>query len=421
MIREKGNGHIAAHDLSSGDETSAHLKRFHANRHAWLQALEDAGYQYDLLTTEQMAAGKLADYRVLILPDSIALTDLETDTMRKFVEGGGLLLADAETALLNGHGRWQVAGRLDDVLGVQRVQVPSAGNQTPTVKFRVALSSSTPELEVAPANPDLRLTTGHPSAGVGDALFLIDNRYGSGRAITLNFWMNDYDEIRKTPAQAGWLSLLRDYMNLAGVRPVAEVRRSDGSMLACSEVIGFQKEVAKFLAILPDPGCADEGPITLNVSETAYVFDLRAHRPLGRLNRITSKLVAGEPLLLAFLPAPVGRIKIAASGSQAGSPLFKPGDAVRLSVRLMPPNAPAGSSRAATAPPTALPPSAVHIGVRNPQGILMDYYGANLPVVNGQAEFTLPLALNDVPGVWRVTVREPYAHQTASATLVVRK
>ena len=51
----------------------------------------------------------------------------------------------------------------------------------------------------------------------------------------------------------------------------------------------------------------------------------------------------------------------------------------------------------------------------------MDYYGANRALANGTADFTIPLAFNDVPGTWRVTAREPYTHQTASAAFILSR
>jgi hypothetical protein len=52
---------------------------------------------------------------------------------------------------------------------------------------------------------------------------------------------------------------------------------------------------------------------------------------------------------------------------------------------------------------------------------MLDYYTANLALVDGAAEFSVPLALDDVPGPWRVIVREPYAHQSANATFTVTR
>lgn len=416
------DGHIKPHEVADGNATSAHLKRFHQNRSAWLQALDDAGYQYDLLTTEQIDLGKLPNYRVLILPDSIALSDSEVDAIRKFVEGGGLLLSDVETGLMNGHARWQAAGRLDDVLGVQRLQVRSAADDSPAAKLRVALSNGPAEFDVHPADPSLRITTGQPGGAAGGTLFLVDNRFGSGRSITFNFWMSDYQRVRKSVAQATHLALLRDYLSLAGVRPVAEVRNPSGGYLACSEVVAYRKGAAKYLAILPEPDCADAGMITLNLPSLAYVYDLRAHRLIGRMGRVSGRLVAGEPLLYAILPSPVGRLNVTLAGAPKVLAPVKAGDIVKFSVRLNDRNGAGVQPRQAVgAPQEAHAESAVHVEVRSPAGKTLDYYTANLPLANGVAEFSIPLALDDASGTWRVTVREPFAHQSASATFTVTK
>jgi hypothetical protein len=284
----------------------------------------------------------------------------------------------------------------------------------------VALSSGSAELEVLPADPELRLTTAHPGAAAAEGLFLMDNRYGSGRAITLNFWMTDYERVRKTSAQAARLNLLRDHLSLAGVRSVADIRRTNGATLACSQVIAFRKGTAKYLAILPESGCADEGGINIRLPEPGYAYDLRAHRSLGRTTRVDARLTAGEPLLLAFLPAPVGKIQIAPVDEEVSGVQVKAGDTARFSVRLLPAN-PGSSSPAPTSSDAVIPPSAVHIEVQNPRGNVLDYHTANLPLVDGRAEFVVPLALSEPPGRWRVTVREPYTHASATITFGVTR
>jgi len=410
------DGHIAPHEVSNGDATSPHLKRFHQNRSAWLQALDDGGYQYDFLTTEQIEAGKLATYKALILPDSLALSDAEVNAMRKFVEGGGLLISDAETGLMDGHARWQPVGRLDDVKGVQRIDMRSSADIAEPVQLRVTLSGGETLLDVLPAGASLRTTTGRPGAAAKDALFLVDNPFGAGRSISLNFWMTDYPRLRNTPAQRARLAMLRDYLSLAGVQPLANVRRASGEPLACSEMVGFRKGVTRYLAILPEPDCADRGPSALALPAPQFVYDLRAHRLLGRLSRVTGTLAEGEPLLYALQPAPVGRLSIQAGDSGKGERALAPakaslkaGDTARFQIRL-------------TARPTEIvPETAAHVEVVNPAGKIVDYYGADIPISNGAAEFAVPLALDDLPGTWRVTVREPFTHQTASATFVVTR
>jgi hypothetical protein len=346
------------------------------------------------------------------------------------VQDGGLLLSDVEAGLMDGHARWQAAGRLDDVLGVQRIQLRSAADSAPAVKFRVALSGGPAEFDVVPADPKLRITTGQPGAAAGaasdgsagEALFLIDNRYGSGRSITFNLWMADYERLRKSDSQAARLDLLRDYLSLAGVRPVAEVRRASGGYLACSEIVAFRKRTVRFLSILPEPDCADAGMVTLNLSGPAYVYDLRAHRLMGRISRVSGRLVPGEPLLYGILPSPLGRLSVSLAGPPKAPAQVKAGDIAKFSIHLSARNGAGVPSRQLPGGiPEPSPESAVHVEVRNPAGKTLDYYTANLPLVNSAAEFSIPLALDDVPGPWRVTVREPYAHQSASATFTVTR
>jgi hypothetical protein len=53
----------------------------------------------------QLGRGELSGARVLILPAAIALSDAEVEAVRRFVERGGVVLADAEPGLYDGHGK----------------------------------------------------------------------------------------------------------------------------------------------------------------------------------------------------------------------------------------------------------------------------------------------------------------------------
>lgn len=55
--------------------------------------LEDLGYQYDYITTEQIEKGILKNFKVLILPFTLALSDQEAKSIEKFVEDGGTLIS----------------------------------------------------------------------------------------------------------------------------------------------------------------------------------------------------------------------------------------------------------------------------------------------------------------------------------------
>ncbi|OPX24375.1 MAG: hypothetical protein B1H04_02200 [Planctomycetales bacterium 4484_123] len=69
--------------------------------------LEELGYQYKFVAYAQLEAGHLqqAGYRLFILPESLAISDLEAQQLKRFVEAGGVLLADRWVGQYDGHGR----------------------------------------------------------------------------------------------------------------------------------------------------------------------------------------------------------------------------------------------------------------------------------------------------------------------------
>jgi hypothetical protein len=396
------DGHIEPHEVSEGDRTSPHLKRFHENRHAWLQALGDAGYQYDFLTAEQIEGGQLSKYRVLILPDSIALSDPEVTAIRKFAGTGGVVIADAETGLMDGHARWQQKGRLDDLLGLERSNLRSAEAGPAPVPIRTAPGVA---LNVVPADPALRAINAQGRVSAGPTPLLIENSSDSGHALTLNFWVSGYEKVRGGEEGEAWRSMLRQYLALAGVRPVADVMKAAGDHLACSEVVVYRAGGGQIIAILPEPKCRDAGQVSLRLQTPKLVYDLREHRLLGHTSRVTGTLVAGEPLIYALRDIPAAPPIIESHGK--ATPTVSPGEVVTFDLRL--------DER----PRQQIPSSAVHVEVRDPHGKTLDYYGTNLVIGAETVPFSVPLALNDPLGRWRVTVREPFAHHTAAADFVV--
>ncbi|KPK41841.1 MAG: hypothetical protein AMK72_14860, partial [Planctomycetes bacterium SM23_25] len=105
---------------SSLDNTCQTLGR---NRLAWFKILEDCGYQYNVVTGEEVAAGVLGKekYRVLILNRAICLSDAEAAAVRRFVEAGGTVIADHLTGILTEHGVGRPkGGALDDLFGITR-------------------------------------------------------------------------------------------------------------------------------------------------------------------------------------------------------------------------------------------------------------------------------------------------------------
>ncbi len=93
------------------------------NRVAWTKLLEDSGLQYNFVSyraVQQQGDAALKNYRVLILPRTLALSQSEADAIRQWTEQGGILIADYLPGVFDEHGKARPRGVLDDVFGVER-------------------------------------------------------------------------------------------------------------------------------------------------------------------------------------------------------------------------------------------------------------------------------------------------------------
>ncbi len=70
----------------------------------WDAVLTDLGYDYHFIRSEDLAAG-LAEFKVLVLPMCLSLSDQELTAMRDFAAHGGLIIADSTPGLYDGYGK----------------------------------------------------------------------------------------------------------------------------------------------------------------------------------------------------------------------------------------------------------------------------------------------------------------------------
>jgi hypothetical protein len=90
-------------------------------RHAWENMLRDSGLQYNFLSyIDVVQHGIPAEYKLIILPATLCLSDAEAARLRDFVKNGGTLIADYLPGLWDQHGVGRkTGGVLDDVFGIR--------------------------------------------------------------------------------------------------------------------------------------------------------------------------------------------------------------------------------------------------------------------------------------------------------------
>jgi len=90
-------------------------------RHAWENMLRDSGIQYNFLSyVDVIQKGIPGEYKVLILPACLCLSDAEARQIKAFAERGGTVIADYLPGLWDQHGKGRAGGgALDGLFGMR--------------------------------------------------------------------------------------------------------------------------------------------------------------------------------------------------------------------------------------------------------------------------------------------------------------
>jgi hypothetical protein len=191
-------------------------------------------------------------WRILVLPHTIALDPREAKEIRGFVEQGGIIVADGQPGLFDGHGR----------------------------------QADTPLLSEVFRGPPTRSAT--------------SSAFGKGVAVYLSL-----SGARRRDAARR----LTDMLDAGGVKPPFPLVRSNGRAVSDVETYIFNNGAVTIVALqrdFVDPSSPDSREsIALLLPWLFNVYDLRARRGLGKTDRLELELGAVEPLVLAFSEQPL--------------------------------------------------------------------------------------------------------------------
>jgi len=117
-VRPAGQDWIKRNSWSERTES-----RYFRLRESWVKLIEDNGLQYRFLAPAQVKAGALKPYdpatgegfKVLILPEILALSAEEEAAIRAFVKAGGTVIADRLPGEFDEHGKRLAGSRLADL------------------------------------------------------------------------------------------------------------------------------------------------------------------------------------------------------------------------------------------------------------------------------------------------------------------
>ncbi len=355
---------------------------------AWTDAIAVPAFFY---SEKQVGEGKLATdgVKILFLPQSLSLDDPVAGALKKWVESGGILVADVRPGMRNIRGASREAGLLDSLFGVK--QSAEGAPREATVQWAVSDGKSL-ELPGMVVDSELKPDGATPAVSTSDGVPLVLTRtLGKGRTILLNFTLgkalaNQMDD----PALNAWMrSLLKE----AGVSIELEV--PSGYM-----VNRFRSEGLELLSCRILPGAAENGVIRL--PQKMHVYDVRAGKSLGETDEIVPSAGAGRNTLYALSPKPIAPFTAAAKGEA------KRGAVLPIIVK---PATDDGLSR---------PRRLYRLDLVQPDGVEVP----NLRAFQWGADavtFEVPLALNLPAGIYTARITDIVTGQSESVAITLPK
>lgn len=198
---------------------------------AWTRLLEDARLQYNFVSYADVVAKGLIpnEYKVLILPRVLALSDAEVAAITRYVEQGGVVIADHMVGLFDQYGRGRREPALDALLGLTKHPPVAAGNVFGGVyltefdaesywnsRFYRAASDIWPRCLRARGLPVAERQIGQ----------FIAARHGNGWVMLMNVSLAEYclHRLRRSPEAAEIRKTVVGTLERAGVRPWLALR-----------------------------------------------------------------------------------------------------------------------------------------------------------------------------------------------------
>jgi Beta-galactosidase trimerisation domain/Beta-galactosidase len=369
--------------------------------------LEDSLHQYTFVSYGQLEEGAFdsMDAKVMILPQSVAMSSQEVGALRRFAERGGWLIADSRAALMDAHCKRLPKGQLDDLFGIERKNLDFAPGPPGLKPLQASAAATGIDLEkLTTAEPGIIVTPG-AQARYQDSRgtpAVIVKQHGKGRTIYLNLLMTDYYLLRtESSAGEGLRRLLAGLLQEAGVSKPYGITKASGELVAGVEVhpwrsgnlrlLGLHRNYSLNIGRTSDDSWdqkALRGPVELKVDFGApsALYDVRRGQYLGQKSEWIGTVDDKEPVILSALLEPVKGISVRAPGRATG------GEVVSVMLELQ--GRRLGDSHA------------FRVQIFDADGQELAMLTRNLTAPRGTCTWELPLAVDLKKGTYSLRVRE---------------
>lgn len=374
-----------AHKLEEG----ASFGTYEEEHLAAIKLLTSRGLQFRYVTDHMLRLGEFdtSRYKVLLLPRAEAIGDLEASIIRKFVEEGGIVIADYRPGLYDNHCKPRSKGVLDDLFGISRVTRSSA--QIKKLVYD----------HMAKIDPGVKANDAVTFINIGKIPVLFERKIAKGNAILLNF---DFSTLKfllnshpmkgdKHICKAGILQSV--FANLA---PRITLEDDEGKHPDDIRMTRWKNGDVEIVSLVRETGIQEK--LTVVLPKAKYIYDLRNHEFLNLRERFTTTIIPSRASFFVLCPISQPSLKfetdkaIVKTGIVAKGLLSVPGSKWLNAFRIQ-----------------------VHYGNYN-----LEWFNQILIVGAEPMEFDIPIAFNDPVGEYKISVTDLFTDQATSVSIKVQ-
>lgn len=410
----------------TNDSDAGGSKNFWEEQAALLRAIKDLGYQYRYVSLKDLESGALSypQCRILFLSYPVSVSKEQIEALKRFVSSGGTLVVNGRAGLLSETGLIQEEALLDKPLlgvkstpGMKGLTMPSRKAvldlKSETKKNSLLDSIEADSMEVSLLDTELTVTDGTALAQAEGVPVLILKELGKGVTLLTNFsWRQSQPVAEELLGvrlgvridEAARLGLLDTIIRNAEMEPPAEIITENFERPKAVEQVLFLDGKNRYLALQQDLQLLNLPPQKLKISLEAdgIVYDVRQGRLISgdvvdaaegshvpyEYHEWEAEIERGNPLLYAILPYKVTGLQGTVRGEASR------GNDVLINVKV---DARGGVPQRHVVRMDVYAPGADRAHREYSQTI-------NCPQGMGQA--TIPFALNDPSGKWKVVLRD---------------
>ena len=368
-------------------------------RSAWVKLIEDNNLQYIFVSPEQVAAGRLKEEGIslLILPEVLAMSNEEAKNIKSFTKAGGTVLADQFTGLYDAQGKRRTTGVLDNLFGIDQTDI--IGDKRTVAGLQSLIS---PDLNIPATSRDIPARNG--------------NR--AGKAIFLGKDVSHYSRIRgNNQMEAGKIASFVGSLFPADVKPFAKVLDKDTGILQSGtevevftlgtsrKIVSVQRNYVQRRSGIGGELYTDNSlfesdeDVIISLEQPYYVCNQRTGEMYGKTNNVALVLSPWEPIILTVQKVPFTKSPVLTAPES-----IKQGEVFNIDIL--------GNDMLDTL-------QVFHIEVINPNGESLWYHEKDINTRNSRATYSLPLAMNAIPGIWQVIVTDAATKQSEKVAVKV--